>query len=205
MLKLKVEIKRGKKDIVALKLTGPQAFAAPAAFTNYFDLKKNYAEIPPTVYAYDKLQIWAQEQGLELDPVPAVTRWLEKEAARREQYNKFNQIQLTDTVTKDLYEHQVTALKRAAANSLYRGTNDEICPPVRLLLADDPRLGKSAEALRIIKAHTENGMVLILCPKALIEQWVDYVNRWLPYSIVNTLKGTAKERLEDLHRIVYIS
>lgn len=203
MTTLKVELKSGQKGVVALKVRGPQAEFCPAAFVNYYSYEKGYAEVPPTPYSFERLKQWATENSIELQVNPAVDRWLEKEKISRDYYDKYDDVVLGEDASKDLYPHQITAVKRAVMNGAYRAPFKAVEPfaPVRLLLADDPRLGKSAEAMRIIQAVESNGFILILCPKALIEQWVDYAHTWLKYPIVNTLKGTGKERLEQLERI----
>ena len=85
----------------------------------------------------------------------------------------------------DLFPHQRAGVKFLATAK-------------RALLADEPGLGKTAQAIRAIKELKENGNdvfpALIVCPNTLKKNWQREFNKWWPEVNVKVIKGTPVQR-----------
>lgn len=68
----------------------------------------------------------------------------------------------------------------------------------RALLADEPGLGKTAQAIRALKLLHDKGEnifpALIVCPNTLKKNWKREFERWWPGIDVQVVKGTATQR-----------
>ena len=68
----------------------------------------------------------------------------------------------------------------------------------RALLADEPGLGKTAQAIRALKKLQENGEevfpALIVCPNTLKTNWEREFDKWWPGIDVQVIKGSATQR-----------
>lgn len=68
----------------------------------------------------------------------------------------------------------------------------------RALLADEPGLGKSAQAIRALKAIRDSGEdpfpALIVCPNTLKKNWQREFDRWWPEVRTQVVSGTASKR-----------
>lgn len=68
----------------------------------------------------------------------------------------------------------------------------------RALLADEPGLGKSAQAIRALKSLQEHGEevfpALIVCPNTLKKNWEREIQKWWPETTTQIIKGTAAQR-----------
>lgn len=69
----------------------------------------------------------------------------------------------------------------------------------RALLADEPGLGKTAQAIRAIKALHDKGEdvfpVLIVCPNTLKKNWAREFQKWWPDAVqTQVIKGSAAQR-----------
>jgi SNF2 family DNA or RNA helicase len=68
----------------------------------------------------------------------------------------------------------------------------------RALLADEPGLGKSAQAIRALKKMRADGVsvfpALIVCPNTLKKNWERELRRWWPEVTTQIIKGTAAQR-----------
>lgn len=94
-----------------------------------------------------------------------------------------------DLDNKDLFPHQkagvafLTTAKRA-------------------LLADEPGLGKTAQAIRSLKKLKDKGEevfpALIVCPNTLKKNWQREFDKWWPDVDVQVVKGSANKRREQL-------
>lgn len=86
---------------------------------------------------------------------------------------------------EDLFPHQ-----RAGVNFLKTAR--------RALLADEPGLGKTAQAIRALKAIEEDGdpvwPALIVCPNTLKKNWQREFKIWYPDVKTIVIKGTAAKR-----------
>jgi SNF2 family DNA or RNA helicase len=68
----------------------------------------------------------------------------------------------------------------------------------RALLADEPGLGKTAQAIRALKALQANNEevfpALVVCPNTLKKNWQREFSKWWPGVKVQVIKGTATQR-----------
>ena len=68
----------------------------------------------------------------------------------------------------------------------------------RALLADEPGLGKTAQAIRALKKFKDEGEepfpALIVCPNTLKKNWAREFGRWWPEAKVTVIKGSATQR-----------
>lgn len=68
----------------------------------------------------------------------------------------------------------------------------------RALLADEPGLGKTAQAIRAIKELKDSGEdvfpALIVCPNTLKKNWAREFARWWPEATTQIIKGTSTQR-----------
>jgi SNF2 family DNA or RNA helicase len=68
----------------------------------------------------------------------------------------------------------------------------------RALLADEPGLGKSAQAIRTLKKIKEAGEeafpALIVCPNTLKKNWRREFKKWYPEATIQIISGTATQR-----------
>lgn len=86
---------------------------------------------------------------------------------------------------EDLFPHQRAGVKFLATAK-------------RALLADEPGLGKTAQAIRGIKAIKDAGEdvfpALIVCPNTLKKNWEREFKKWWPEVNVKVIKGTPVQR-----------
>lgn len=100
--------------------------------------------------------------------------------------NSLRELEQFDSLTNsDLFPHQqagVEFLKTAR----------------RALLADEPGLGKTAQAIRAIKELKDSNEdvfpVLIVCPNTLKKNWEREFTRWWPEATTQVIKGTSAQR-----------
>lgn len=68
----------------------------------------------------------------------------------------------------------------------------------RALLADEPGLGKTAQAIRALKRLKDQGEdpfpALIVCPNTLKKNWEREFQKWWPEVTTQVIKGTANQR-----------
>jgi SNF2 family DNA or RNA helicase len=68
----------------------------------------------------------------------------------------------------------------------------------RGLLADEPGLGKTAQAIRALKALKDKGEdvfpALVVCPNTLKTNWEREFDKWWPGINVQVIKGTPTQR-----------
>jgi SNF2 family DNA or RNA helicase len=85
----------------------------------------------------------------------------------------------------DLFPHQRAGVAFLAASK-------------RALLADEPGLGKTAQAIRALKRLKEQGEdvfpAMIVCPNTLKKNWEREFQRWWPEVTTQVVKGTAGQR-----------
>jgi SNF2 family DNA or RNA helicase len=86
---------------------------------------------------------------------------------------------------EDLFPHQRAGVKFLATAK-------------RALLADEPGLGKTAQAIRAIKKIQDDGgeafPALIVCPNTLKNNWKREFEKWWPGVKVQVIKGSATQR-----------
>ncbi len=89
------------------------------------------------------------------------------------------------TENADLFPHQRAGVEFLAAAR-------------RALLADEPGLGKTAQAIRALKRLHDIGEdvfpALIVCPNTLKKNWKREFEKWWPGVDVQVIKGTAVQR-----------
>lgn len=72
----------------------------------------------------------------------------------------------------------------------------------RALLADEPGLGKTAQAIRALKSLSEGGTdvfpALIVCPNTLKRNWEREFMKWWPEVRTQVIKGSAAKRKKQL-------
>ena len=90
-----------------------------------------------------------------------------------------------ETGNEDLFPHQRAGVKFLATAR-------------QALLADEPGLGKTAQAIRALKAVKDGGEAifpaLIVCPNTLKKNWQREFKKWWPEVNVQVIKGTATQR-----------
>ena len=116
---------------------------------------------------------------------PALTEWATNELNTRiNPSNAFRELESADG-DEDLFPHQ-----RAGVQFLKTAR--------RALLADEPGLGKTAQAIRALKAIQDSGEevfpVLIVCPNTLKKNWAREFARWWPGVKTQVIKGTSTQR-----------
>jgi SNF2 family DNA or RNA helicase len=102
-----------------------------------------------------------------------------------------------DPNNEDLFPHQRAGVKFLATAK-------------RALLADEPGLGKTAQAIRALKELQEQGEdvfpALIVCPNTLKKNWAREFGRWWPSVTCQVIKGTSTQRRKqfDTQADVYV-
>ena len=123
----------------------------------------------------------------DLEIGPRLSEWATNEVTNR--INPANALRvlesLEDASNPDLFPHQ-----RAGVQFLATAR--------RALLADEPGLGKTAQAIRALKKLQDNGEqvfpALIVCPNTLKKNWKREFARWWPDVEVTVIKGSAGQR-----------
>lgn len=118
---------------------------------------------------------------------PRLAEWATNELAQR--VTPANQLRVLETLedasNEDLFPHQ-----RAGVAFLAKAR--------RALLADEPGLGKTAQAIRALKKLQEEGNevfpALIVCPNTLKKNWKREFDRWWPGLNITVIKGSATNR-----------
>jgi SNF2 family DNA or RNA helicase len=117
---------------------------------------------------------------------PGLTAWATSEVLNRiNPANALREIEMMEDGDADLFPHQ-----RAGVQFLATAR--------RALLADEPGLGKTAQAIRAIKELHDRGEdvfpLLIVCPNTLKKNWEREFDKWWPGINVSVIKGSAVQR-----------
>jgi len=118
---------------------------------------------------------------------PKLSLWASNELATRiTPANDLRDLEtLEDASNEDLFPHQRAGVKFLATAR-------------RALLADEPGLGKTAQAIRALKELQAQGNdvfpALIVCPNTLKKNWKREFERWWPGVDVEVIKGSATQR-----------
>lgn len=118
---------------------------------------------------------------------PGLAAWASDELAFRvTPSNDLRDLEtLDDAANEDLFPHQ-----RAGVAFLSTAR--------RALLADEPGLGKTAQAIRALKAMHDAGEevfpALIVCPNTLKKNWAREFEKWWPGISTQVVKGSAVQR-----------
>ncbi len=115
--------------------------------------------------------------------------WANNELATR--INPSNELRELETHDGDekLFPHQRAGVKFLATAK-------------RALLADEPGLGKTAQAIRALKEIQNNGQdvfpLLIVCPNTLKKNWAREFTMWWPEISTQVVKGSSAQRNKQL-------
>ena len=118
---------------------------------------------------------------------PRLTEWAGQELINRiTPANELRELEtLEDPSNEDLFPHQ-----RAGVKFLVTAR--------RALLADEPGLGKTAQAIRALKLLQESKTpifpALIVCPNTLKKNWKREFDKWWPGLDIQIIKGSATQR-----------
>ncbi len=150
-----------------------------------WDSKKQYWRAPLSWASCVQIK---NSFGLDLEPSPELTEWL-----REEYQNRVYPAMMLRDLTElplgegdpDLYPHQRAGVKFLATAR-------------RALLADEPGLGKSAQAIRALTELTRQGVTsfpaLVVCPSTLKENWKREIEQWWPGIRILIIDGTPVQR-----------
>ncbi len=124
--------------------------------------------------------------GQQLEIGPNLAEWAKNEKSSRiDPSNFLREVETMDEGDEDLFPHQ-----RAGVEFLSTAR--------RALLADEPGLGKTAQAIRSLKRLHDRGEqvfpALIICPNTLKTNWEREFDRWWPGIDVQVIKGSATQR-----------
>lgn len=136
--------------------------------------------------------------GDQLEIGPALAEWATNEKNNRiNPSNALREVEASEEGDQDLFPHQ-----RAGVEFLAKAR--------RALLADEPGLGKTAQAIRSLKRLQDEGNdvfpALIVCPNTLKSNWQREFAKWWPEVNVQVIKGTATQRRKafDTEADVYV-
>jgi SWI/SNF-related matrix-associated actin-dependent regulator 1 of chromatin subfamily A len=124
--------------------------------------------------------------GEQLEIGPALAEWARNEKSTRiDPANFLRDVEMSEEGDEDLFPHQ-----RAGVEFLAKAR--------RALLADEPGLGKTAQAIRSLKRLQDQGEevfpALIVCPNTLKSNWEREFDRWWPGINIQIIKGSAVQR-----------
>lgn len=115
-----------------------------------------------------------------------LAEWAKNEKIKRiDPSNLLRDLDISEDGDSDLFPHQ-------RAGVLFLSTAR------RALLADEPGLGKTAQAIRALKKMHDSGEqvfpALIVCPNTLKKNWQREFDRWWPGVNVTVINGSATKR-----------
>jgi SNF2 family DNA or RNA helicase len=115
-----------------------------------------------------------------------LAEWAKNEKVNRiDPSNALRDIDISENGDADLFPHQ-----RAGVEFLSTAR--------RALLADEPGLGKTAQAIRALKKLHDSGEqifpALVICPNTLKKNWQREFDRWWPGVNVTVINGSATQR-----------
>lgn len=122
----------------------------------------------------------------ELELGPNLIEWAKNEKAKRvDPANHLRDIDISEVGDQDLFPHQ-----RAGVEFLATAR--------RALLADEPGLGKTAQAIRALKKLHDAGEevfpAMVVCPNTLKLNWQREFDKWWPGVNVTVIDGSAVKR-----------
>ncbi len=123
---------------------------------------------------------------------PRLTEWAGQELINRiTPANELRELEtIEDPSNEDLFPHQRAGVKFLATAR-------------RALLADEPGLGKTAQAIRALKLLQESGTpifpALIVCPNTLKKNWKREFDKWWPGLDIQIIKGSATQRRKQFN------
>lgn len=122
----------------------------------------------------------------DLEIGPGLAAWASDEKLRRiDPSNALRDVDVQETGDSDLFPHQ-------------RAGVDFLSTARRALLADEPGLGKTAQAIRALKRLHDSGEqvfpALVVCPNTLKKNWEREFDKWWPGVNVTVINGSAVQR-----------
>ena len=122
----------------------------------------------------------------QLEIGPLLAEWAKNEKQNRiNPANSLREIESSETGDEDLFPHQKAGVEFLATAR-------------KALLADEPGLGKTAQAIRGLKRIQDNGEevfpALVVCPNTLKKNWEREFAKWWPDVKVQVIKGTPTQR-----------
>lgn len=122
----------------------------------------------------------------QLELGPRLKEWAKNEKINRvDPSNDLRDVDVMEEGDADLFPHQ-----RAGVEFLAKAR--------RALLADEPGLGKTAQAIRSLKRLQDQGEdifpALIVCPNTLKKNWEREFDKWWPGVNVTVIGGSAVQR-----------
>lgn len=117
---------------------------------------------------------------------PRLSEWAVNERTSRiDPSNTLRDVEVIEDGDQDLFPHQRAGVEWMA--TARRG-----------LLADEPGLGKTAQAIRALKKLKDRGEevfpLLVVCPNTLKKNWQREFDKWWPGIDVQIVKGSALQR-----------
>lgn len=148
-----------------------------------WDPKENYWHLPLSWSGCLALRSTFKS---DLEIGPNLTQWaMNEKTSRIDPANFLREVTEQMDGDEDLFPHQ-----RAGVNFLSTAR--------RALLADEPGLGKTAQAIRALKKLKDGGEdvfpALIVCPNTLKKNWEREFNQWWPGVKVQVVSGTSAQR-----------
>jgi SNF2 family DNA or RNA helicase len=130
---------------------------------------------------------------------PRLALWASNEVTTR--INPANELRGLETLSEDskgnedLFPHQRAGVKFL---SIAR----------RALLADEPGLGKTAQAIRALAEIQKNGEnpfpALVVCPNTLKKNWKREFDKWWPGVNVQVIKGSSAQRRKQFEEPAHV-
>jgi len=154
-----------------------------------WDTNKNIWRIPVSWTACLALRATFGDQ---LEIGKNLADWAFNERSTRiDPANALRDVEASDEGDEDLFPHQ-----RAGVEFLATAR--------RALLADEPGLGKTAQAIRALKRLQDRGEqvfpALVVCPNTLKSNWEREFDKWWSEVDVQVVKGTATQRRKAFDR-----
>lgn len=115
-----------------------------------------------------------------------LAEWAKNEKLNRiDPSNALRDVDISEVGDQDLFPHQRAGVEFLATAK-------------RALLADEPGLGKTAQAIRALKKMQDNGEdvfpALVICPNTLKKNWEREFDKWWPGVNVTVINGSAAKR-----------
>ena len=130
----------------------------------------------------------------DLEIGPKLGAWAANERTSRiDPSNALRELTTIEGGYADLFPHQRAGVEFLATAK-------------RALLADEPGLGKTAQAIRALSRLHEKGEevfpVLVVCPNTLKKNWAREFEQWWPGVRVQVIKGTATQRRKQFDSLI---
>lgn len=190
---IRVTLKYVHKTPIALVVTGPKRVLAeiPHAYVSPFRHNDSNRAVMPLTPRSLKLDV-----GTRVLLADEVSAWLsaEQRARDRQRLEMYN----ADSSSNDdqLYDFQARGVRFLLGTSRWHNG------AIRALLADDPRLGKTVQALRTFD-HIMYTPTLVLTMKPLVNYWTEACHTWLNSGLeIISLDPKPKLRVAERYKLL---